>query len=453
MGLGSVALCVGGGALALERRAACHAAAAAPAASAAPAAAPAAAPDAPASSGALVLYQYEICPFCNKVKAVLDYFDVPYATVDVNPLTKGQLAFSAYKKVPVLTRGGEGGEQVNDSADILTLLLRQLRHKGALPAGEAAFDSEEAARWARWVDTDLAVYVYPNITRSYGESFEAFGYVNQVPGFSLVDKASNRYLGALAMLLAQGKIKKKYGIVDERAEMYAKLGEWTAALKGRPFHGGDQPNLADLCVFGCLRGIKETATFAQIMSSTDVQPWYQVRAAPAASVCPLRAAAARRRARARATPHAPASDPRGARRARAPAARRGGGRHVVAHAPHVRRARAAARAGRASRRRGRRSARARPADGGISHGSSGDWAEWRVRASASAALGGSRSAELQAAAETIHLPEFEGRHLWRGRRRWCSRAHIIACGPHRRHSLPPRACVHITFSTYHGFAQ
>ncbi len=27
------------------------------------------------------ILQYEICPFCNKLKAILDYYKVPYTTV------------------------------------------------------------------------------------------------------------------------------------------------------------------------------------------------------------------------------------------------------------------------------------------------------------------------------------------------------------------------------------
>jgi microsomal prostaglandin-E synthase 2 len=39
----------------------------------------------------LQLYQYAICPFCNRVKALLDYMDIPYTAVEVNPLTKGEI--------------------------------------------------------------------------------------------------------------------------------------------------------------------------------------------------------------------------------------------------------------------------------------------------------------------------------------------------------------------------
>jgi microsomal prostaglandin-E synthase 2 len=37
------------------------------------------------------LYQYKICPFCSKVKAVLGYAGIDHEIVEVNPLTKGEL--------------------------------------------------------------------------------------------------------------------------------------------------------------------------------------------------------------------------------------------------------------------------------------------------------------------------------------------------------------------------
>ena len=44
-----------------------------------------------ASSPSICLYQYAICPFCNKVKALLDYSGLPYDVVEVNPLTKAEI--------------------------------------------------------------------------------------------------------------------------------------------------------------------------------------------------------------------------------------------------------------------------------------------------------------------------------------------------------------------------
>ena len=41
-----------------------------------------------------------------------------------------------------------------------------------------------------WVDKELAILLFPNITRSFEESYQAFGYVEDVPHFT-------RYVDAL----------------------------------------------------------------------------------------------------------------------------------------------------------------------------------------------------------------------------------------------------------------
>ena len=37
------------------------------------------------------LYQYAICPFCNRVKAFFNYCGVKYDAIEVNPLTKKEI--------------------------------------------------------------------------------------------------------------------------------------------------------------------------------------------------------------------------------------------------------------------------------------------------------------------------------------------------------------------------
>ena len=51
--------------------------------------------------------------------------------------------------------------------------------------------------------------------------------------------------------IAQGKIKKKYAIDDEREAVREALATWmSGAVKDQPFAGGERPNMADVCVFG-----------------------------------------------------------------------------------------------------------------------------------------------------------------------------------------------------------
>ena len=58
----------------------------------------------------VVLYQFTLCPFCNKVRAALDLKGVKYKMVEVNPRTKvelPELPNVAPRKVPVLRIGDE----------------------------------------------------------------------------------------------------------------------------------------------------------------------------------------------------------------------------------------------------------------------------------------------------------------------------------------------------------
>lgn len=56
----------------------------------------------PEGSLQLTLYQYKACPFCSKVRVFLDYHQLPYEVVEVNPLMRKEIKFSPYRKVPIL---------------------------------------------------------------------------------------------------------------------------------------------------------------------------------------------------------------------------------------------------------------------------------------------------------------------------------------------------------------
>lgn len=222
----------------------------------------------------ITIYQYKICPFCCKVKAVLDYHNIPYETLDVNPLTKAEIKpFSPdYKKVPIAKFEEE---VVRDSAVIVNKISELLRQAQVVPVKELdAFFSPEATRWAEWADMKLAVLLFPNITRTFGESYQAFSYVQDVPHFSLLDKWSNQWVGATAMWAAQGKIKKKYNITDERAALFAAIEDWTSEVGDKPFLSGNTPNLGDLCVYACIRAIEGMDAHKDLMANTGIAAWY-----------------------------------------------------------------------------------------------------------------------------------------------------------------------------------
>ncbi|KAG9442777.1 hypothetical protein H6P81_018631 [Aristolochia fimbriata] len=213
----------------------------------------------------VVLYQYEACPFCNKVKAFLDYHNIPYKVVEVNPLTKKEIKWSDYQKVPILTADGE---PLVDSSDIIDKMSQKLHPE------EPIMKDEEEKKWRKWVDDHLVHVLSPNIYRSTGEALEAFDYITQHGNFSFMERFSVKYAGAAAMYFVSKKLKKRHNITDERAALYEAAETWVGALNGRDFLGGSGPNLADLAVFGVLRPIRYLQSGKDMVENTKIGEWY-----------------------------------------------------------------------------------------------------------------------------------------------------------------------------------
>ena len=108
--------------------------------------------------------------------------------------------------------------------------------------------------------------MYPNMTRSFAECRDALAYVHEVETFSAIDKILVQNVGALGMSFAHGKIKKKYGISDERAALYARLDEWAQHLKSRREAGSTSVvNLGYLAVYGVLNCARGQRTWDDIL--------------------------------------------------------------------------------------------------------------------------------------------------------------------------------------------
>ncbi|KAL3640999.1 hypothetical protein CASFOL_015967 [Castilleja foliolosa] len=215
----------------------------------------------------VILYQYEACPFCNKVKAFLDYYDIPYTIVEVNPISKKEIKWSDYKKVPILM---VDGEQLVNSSEIINKLKTKIQPDKAV--GSVAEDEEK--KWRGWVDNHLVHMLSPNIYRNTSEAIEAFDYITTHGNFSFTEKITAKYAGAAAMYFVSKKLKKRYNITDERAALYEAAETWVDALNGRDFLGGAKPNLADLAVFGVLRPIRYLKSGRDMVEHTRIGDWY-----------------------------------------------------------------------------------------------------------------------------------------------------------------------------------
>jgi hypothetical protein len=221
------------------------------------------------------LYQYRICPFCNRVKTILDYINntrsisnddgtntkendnvsgtslLSVKNIEVNPLTKSEIkSFSKdYRKVPIATfdivssstttsdTHHHPSKTIFGSDEIIHHLLteypiirKQLEQhwvqeqQQLLPSTSTSSSSSSSSNplmtydiflnhdtaklWTTYATNELAVWLYPNMCRTYRDSYTAFQYIHDptLP-YSTFQRYMIQYIGALAMTFAANKIK------------------------------------------------------------------------------------------------------------------------------------------------------------------------------------------------------------------------------------------------------
>ncbi|XP_054587038.2 prostaglandin E synthase 2 isoform X3 [Nothobranchius furzeri] len=265
----------------------------------------------------LTLYQYKTCPFCSKVRAFLDYYGLEYDIVEVNPVMRQEIKWSSYRKVPILMVDGE--LQLNDSSVIISSIRTFMTNKekkmsdivrcypemkslnergkevmeynnkywlmlseaetGALypEKGMQNFCPREEMKWRQWADDWLVHLISPNVYRTTGEALASFDYIVREGKFGTVEGFFAKYVGAAAMFIISKRLKSRHNLQDDvRQDLYKAVNDWVAAVgKSRKFMGGDQPNLADLAVFGVLRVMEGLEAFDDMMKNTKVKFWYR----------------------------------------------------------------------------------------------------------------------------------------------------------------------------------
>lgn len=266
----------------------------------------------------ITLFQYEPCPFCKKVRAFLDFAGVSYDIVEVNPVSKKQVGWSTYKKVPtVVVKVKEGYQQLNDSTMIISALASHLidqdqslldiikfypiveysEEDGAKrseimnryflmfgdqePVDRTKESIVEERRWRKWSDDVLMHTLSPNIYRTWDESLEAFKMFDKNGDWARIFSSWERqlviYVGAAAMYMIGKRLKKRHHLLEDvRQSLYQEVNFFlkTVRSKGTPFMGGQLPNLADLAVYGCISSIDGSQSFDDLMSHSNVAPWY-----------------------------------------------------------------------------------------------------------------------------------------------------------------------------------
>ncbi|XP_058834468.1 prostaglandin E synthase 2 [Topomyia yanbarensis] len=266
----------------------------------------------------LVLFQFQTCPFCCKVRSFLDYSGLSYSVVEVDAVLRQGIKWSDTKKVPTMLVKTKTGNyvQLTDSSMIVSVLSSYLNDKsqdvGELAkfypsityindAGRKTNDimnkyflmlqdakrhstndpQEEERKWRSWADDHLVHLISPNVYRNKEEALETFEWFSDVGEWDVHFPKWERnlmvYVGALAMWAISKRLKKRHQLTDDvRSHIYDACDRWIAAVeqKKSPFLGGKSPNLADLAVFGILNSMEGCQAFKDCLENTNIGGWF-----------------------------------------------------------------------------------------------------------------------------------------------------------------------------------
>lgn len=218
-----------------------------------------------------ILYQYNLSPFCDKVRRALRLKGIPFRTVEITLLDtlRGKLKeLSPAAKLPVLEINGE---RLTDSTDIIRRLDELYPEPRLIPSNpkEQAlvhFLEDWADESLYFQEMHLRFTLPHNAVRWVGEAAAHDNPVMQRIAQKVMPLAMRRTTEA------QGIGRKPLGVILRDLERHlAMLGQW---LDGRTWLAGDRITLADLAVYAqldCIAG--STEGYQVLVQHPGVRAW------------------------------------------------------------------------------------------------------------------------------------------------------------------------------------
>lgn len=222
----------------------------------------------------VTLYQFELCPYCHKVKAALEAKGIAFTKVEVNPMNKKELPAlpaGAPRKVPVIQ---VGGETIFDS----TTIVAYLESNDSTGLHLTPSDPELQAKSQlveRWVNDDLSHVLPTVIYGTWGEAMTAAKVVAKTSNFGFVQNALVRAGGSLIMHQVAKRIVKKRGGGSPAEMLAAEMDKFEAWLGESDFVCGDLLSVGDVAAHGCLTCIQDFPAFSIIMARPRVAAWFK----------------------------------------------------------------------------------------------------------------------------------------------------------------------------------
>ena len=219
------------------------------------------------------LYQFTLCPFCNKVRAGLDLKGVAYDTIEVSPRTKVELPdlpSEAPRKVPVLRIGDR---VLFDSTDILNALDE------TFPEGPRLLPEDpevrgEAERIEDWVDTEFIRALPTVIYGTWRAAAQATRTIGKASKFGMFEGLGVKLGGPMVMRMVAGRILKKAGRSDGKAWVGECLDQFETWLGDGDYVCGDTLTIADVAMYGGITCVEDFPIYQEIMARPRIAAWY-----------------------------------------------------------------------------------------------------------------------------------------------------------------------------------
>ena len=217
----------------------------------------------------IVLHQWEISPFCGKVRRILQHKGLGYQTVNYNGLRARKAAgLSTAGTLPVIDYDGQ---RVQDSTDIAEFLETKHPTPALYPSDPTL--RAQAHFWEDWADESLYWFeVYLRFASA----------ASRTQAVALLSEGRPGFERALIGSVLKGRYRKKLAaqglgrLTPERVEkkFLSHVDALETLLAGKRWLVGDERTIADIAVQSQLAEIVRTSHLApELAKRTHVTEW------------------------------------------------------------------------------------------------------------------------------------------------------------------------------------